>query len=149
MSFTYYLPGIIFGLVVLAALVWVVLLIRDIILAGKGKAVCIHCRAAASKISTHEYLFLIPVFFGDKYDDEENYLPTHMTPIRGKDQIPSGQRACRVEVYLCPRCDKKQVHITDILMVRGEEYTKGAYVFAYEPFSRLIADWDYLYNSLY
>ena len=141
-SFTYYLPTIIFGLVAIAAVVFIIGIIRDVIRSGRGEAICIHCKAVAAKTSIYEYLFLIPVFFGDKYEDEEKYLLSHMTPIPGKDQIPSGQRACKVEVFTCPRCDKKQVHITDILMVRGEEYIKGSYVFEYEPFHNLLRAWE-------
>lgn len=142
MSFTYYLPTIIFAAVVIAALVWAILIGRDVIRAGKGDATCMYCKAAAAKISKREYLYLIPAFFGDKYDNEESYLRSNMQPIMSKSQIPSGQRACRVEVYICSKCDKKQVGITDFLQVREEEYIKGGYVFAYESFRHLIEDWE-------
>ena len=142
MSFTYYLPTIIFAAVVIAALIWVIWIVRDVIRAGKGEVTCMYCKAAASKVSNREYLFLIPVFFGEKYENEESYLCSHMKPIMRKDQIPSGQRACRVKVYNCSKCDKKQVGITDFLQVREEESIKGGYVFAYEPFRHLIEDWE-------
>lgn len=140
MSFTYYLPMIIFAAVVIAALIWVIWIVRDVIRASKDEVTCMYCKATASKISKHEYLFLIPAFFGDKYNNEESYLYSHMKPIRGKDQILSGQRAYRAEVYSCSKCDKKQVGITDFLQVRGEEYIKGSYVFAYESFRHLLED---------
>lgn len=142
MQFTYYLPSLILGAVVVVALIWGVGVVRDLIRGRRNEITCIYCKTAASKTSSHAYLFLIPVFFGEKYEDAENYLRSHMRPIQGKAQIPSGQRACRVEVYTCPKCDKTLVHITDFLLVRGEEYIKDAHIFPYEPFRPLLTAWE-------
>lgn len=142
MHFTYYLPVIILGAVLVAALVWGIGIVRDLLRAKRDEITCMDCKAPAAKSSTHEYLFLIPIHFGQKYDDAEDYLRSHMYPIREKAQIPSGQRACRVEVHTCSKCDKKQVHITDFLLVRGEEYIKGSYIFPYEAFRHLLTAWE-------
>lgn len=138
----YYLPTIILVIVVIVALVWGAGIVREVLRAKRGEITCMYCKAAASKSSQREYLFLIPISFGDQYGDAENYLRSHMWPIMGKDRIPTGQRACRVEVYRCHKCDKEQVGITDFLQVRGEEYTKGGYVFAYESFRTLLEEWE-------
>lgn len=138
----YYLPVIILVIVVAAALFWGVEIVREVIRAKRGEITCMYCKAAASKSSQREYLFLIPISFGDQYGDAENYLRSHMRPIMGKDQIPTGQRACKLELYRCSKCDKEQVGITDFLQVRGEEYTKGCYVFSYESFRTLLEEWE-------
>ena len=67
-----------------------------------------------------------------------------MTPIKSKEQIPTGLRACRLEVYRCSTCDKRQVEITDFLNVRGEEAVKGHYEFSYDSFAGLIEEWKEL-----
>ncbi|MCI8886878.1 MAG: hypothetical protein HFG70_02220 [Hungatella sp.] len=140
-ALTYYLPQIIFGILAAVVLVWLVFFIRELILRSHGKAVCIHCKKAAEKVSPEPYLFLLPVSFGDKYEDAEQYLPSHMRPIASEQMIPSGRRACRLEVYSCGHCGKRYVIITDFLPVRGEEYIKGIYELPYEPFQPLIERW--------
>lgn len=142
MSFTYYLPYIIFAVVIIAAIIWGADIVRDVLRAKRGEITCISCKAAVPKSSQREYLFLIPVSFSDQYDNPESYLRSHMKPIMGKDQIPTGQRACKAEVYRCPQCGKDQVGIIDFLQVRGEEYTRGSYVFAYESFRTLLEAWE-------
>lgn len=139
---SYYLPEIIFGVLALAAVIWGVLLIRDLIRHSGGKTTCMHCKAAASRMETPPYLFLLPVSFGAKYEDPEAYLLSRMQPILNKDQIPTGRRACHVEVYQCGKCAGKQVVITDFLQVRENESPEGTYVFAYETFAPLLRRWE-------
>ena len=62
-----------------------------------------YCKAEAAKALPRTYLFLLPVSFGDTYENAEKYLLTHMTPIMGREQIPSGRRACKVEVHSCSK----------------------------------------------
>ena len=142
MDFTYYLPEIIFAVILAVALIWGVCFIREMILHSKGKAACVYCRHVTSKISPKKYLFLLPVSFGTKYADAKHYLPTHLRPIMGTDQIPTGKRACWVERYSCNRCGREQVMVTDFLLVRGTEDVKGTYVLPYEPFQKLIERWE-------
>ncbi len=148
MDLFHYLPYLILAAVIGIVLLFGFLFIREIIRGQKGEATCMYCKAAAPKASNHSYLFLIPVYFGDKYGDAENYLRTHMRPIMENRQIPTGQRACRIELYRCSRCDKKQVDITDFLQVRGADYIKGIYMFAYEPFRHLLEEWDNMANNM-
>lgn len=138
MSLTYYLPEMMFVLLVIGALILAVCFFRDLFRGKNGESTCIYCKAAASKVSQQPFLFLLPVFFGEQYEDAENYLLSHMAPITGKEQIPGGRRACYVEVHSCSQCDKKQVVITDFLQVRGEDYIKGNYIFSYEKFRPLL-----------
>lgn len=144
---SYYIPGIIVLVVLAAVILFLISFIRNYIQEKNGKTTCSKCKAAAPKISRYPYLFLIPVSFGDVYSDAENYLRTHMMPIMDKRQIPTGQRACKVEVFECPRCNNRQVEITDFLQVRGEECPKSYYNFAYESFRPLLEAWENMYNN--
>ena len=144
---SYYLPGIIVLVVLVAVILFLISFIRNFIREKNGKTTCLKCKAAAPKISQYPYLFLIPVSFGDVYSDAENYLRTHMMPIMDKRQIPTGRRACKVEVFECPRCNNRQVEITDFLQVRGEECPKSYYNFAYESFRPLLEAWENMYNN--
>ena len=137
----YYLPQIILGIVAAAVFIWVIFFIRELIRNSHGKSTCIHCKKAAEKVSPEPYLFLLPVSFGDKYEDAEQYLPSHMRPIMSTRQIPTGRMACRLEVYGCSHCGKRQVTVTDFLLVRGEEDIKRTYELPYEPFGPLIESW--------
>ena len=138
----YNLPEIIFGIVAVSVLIWCVFFMRERMLYSGGKTSCMDCKAAASRVVTPPYLFLLPVSFDAKYEDPENYLLSHMKPILGKDQIPSGRRACHMEVYQCGKCGRKQVVITDFLQVRGRENPEGTYIFAHEAFQPLIQRWE-------
>lgn len=144
MEFTYYLPEIIFGILAVVALVWIVRFVWAICLGKMGQATCIHCKGITQKETGESYLFVIPVHFGDTYGEAEEYLRTHMIPIESKEQIPTGMRACRLDVYRCNKCDKKQVEITDFLNVRGEESVKATYEFSYDTFRPLIEQWKEL-----
>lgn len=139
---SYYLPVIIIGAVVVAALVFGVYFIREYLRIRKDGSTCIYCKAEAAKDSPRTYLFLLPISFGDTYDNAEKYLLSHMVPIRGREQIPTGRRACKVEVHCCKKCSKRQVVIEDFLLVRGEDYLKEYYKFAYETFRPLLEKWE-------
>lgn len=147
MGFAYYLPELLFGALAVVAVIWLGRFLRKLYLGTKGKSSCIHCKGTAEKEAGASYLFLIPVHFGEVYENPEEYLLTHMAPIEGKEQIPTGMRACRLEVYRCSACDRRQVEITDFLNVRGEESVKGSYEFPYEPFRPLIEAWKELSMS--
>lgn len=137
-----YLPAIVIPIVILALVVAGISIAKERQREKRGVSVCIYCKADAPRISQHTYLFLLPVFFGATYEDAQNYLLSHMKPIRGTEQIPTGMRACYVEVYLCPRCDKKHVAVRDFLRVRGEDHIQRIYRFPYEPFRPLMDSWE-------
>lgn len=144
MNPVYYLPEIISAAALAAVVVFGISFTKDLFRRKKGESSCIYCKAAASKISRYPYLFLIPVSFGEIYEEPEKYLLSHMRPIAGKEQIPTGMRACYVEVYSCTGCDKKHVAVKDFLQVRGEDHIKVIYEFAYEPFRPLLEAWEEL-----
>lgn len=144
MDLSYYLPEIVLGIIAAAALIWGVCFTREMFLFSKGKVTCVHCRKTTSKDSSKKYLFLLPISFGQKYEDAEHYLPSHMTPIPGTDWIPTGRRACWVELYACSRCGRELVTVTDFLLVRDTEDVKAEYVLSAGPFLSLIDSWEAL-----
>lgn len=118
-----------------------------IIHSARGTAQCPKCRGKMYKDGTEQYLFLLPVFFGDTYENAENFLLHNLKPIASLDDIPSGQRAVRAVIYRCSTCSKKQVDFTDFLLVRGSEDFRGRYFFSYEPFAGLLNEWKMKYGT--
>lgn len=143
----FYIPAFI-AIVVVIVIIWVAFaLIRGAIREKRGQSTCIKCKAAASKITQYPYLFLLPLSFGDTYSDAENYLRAHMTPIMDRRQIPTGKRACKVDVYECPRCNTRQAEITDFLLVRGADCNEGHYKFSYDSFRSVLEAWENMYHQ--
>lgn len=136
-----YIIGIITAFIAVVVIYVIFCVARHSTREKRGQSTCMKCKAAADRASQYRYLFLLPISFGDTYSDAENYLRNHMRPIMNKNQIPSGQRACWIDIFECSRCGTKQVDITDFLQVRGEEYAKAYHKFAYESFRPLIDAW--------
>lgn len=141
-SLSYYLPVIVIVIVIGAALVFGISFLREYLRIRKDGSSCIYCKAEAARESQRPYLFLLPVSFGDTYENAEKYLLSHMVPIMGREQIPTGRRACKAEVHICSKCNKRQVVIEDFLLVRGEDCLKEYYKFSYEKFRPLLDSWD-------
>ncbi len=141
-NLSYYLPILIIVVVIGVVLVFGIYFLREYLRIRKNGSTCIYCKAEAAKESPRTYLFLLPISFGDTYDNAEKYLLSHMVPIMGREQIPTGRRACKIEVHLCSKCNKRQVVIEDFLLVRGEDYMKEYYKFSYEKFHPLLERWE-------
>ncbi len=141
-NLSYYLPILIIVVVIGVVLVFGIYFLREYLRIRKNGSTCIYCKAEAAKESPRTYLFLLPISFGDTYDNAEKYLLSHMAPIMGREQIPTGRRACKIEVHLCSKCNKRQVVIEDFLLVRGEDYMKEYYKFSYEKFYPLLERWE-------
>ena len=139
---SYYLPILIIVIVIGVVLVFGVYFLREYLRIRKNGSTCIYCKAEAAKESPRTYLFLLPISFGDTYDNAEKYLLSHLVPIMGREQIPTGRRACNREVHLCSKCNTWQVVIEDFLLVRGEDYMKEYYKFSYEKFHPLLERWE-------
>ncbi len=141
-NLSYYLPILIIVVVIGVVLVFGIYFLREYLRIRKNGSTCIYCKAEAAKELPRTYLFLLPISFGDTYDNAEKYLLSHMVPIMGREQIPTGRRACKIEVHLCSKCNKRQVVIEDFLLVRGEDYMKEYYKFSYEKFHPLLERWE-------
>ncbi|WP_455618775.1 hypothetical protein [Eisenbergiella sp.] len=142
MGWIYYMPEILFVIAAIIAVFGIISLVRSLSADKEGKILCRKCQAPAVKSASHAYLFLIPASFDQEYEDAEGYLSRNMKPIAGKDQIPTGRRACWLEVFTCTKCDERQVRIRDFLQVRGEEYLKGTYILPYASFRSLTEQWE-------
>ncbi len=103
--------------------------------AEKGN-ICDKCGGRMDTIS--ETLCLIPVSFDHEHDRSAEYYIKNAMPIRSVEQIPTGNRACRIVVLKCSICDSKEVGVVDFLRVRDQEITESIDIFPYEPFSGFI-----------
>lgn len=142
MGWIYYMPEILFIIAAIFAVFGIIYLVRALTADKEGQILCRKCQAPAVKSSYRTFLFLIPASFDQVYEDPEGYLSRNMKPIAGKEQIPTGRRACWLEVFTCTKCDERQVRIRDFLQVRGEEYLKGTYILPYESFRLLTEQWE-------
>ena len=138
MKYLCYLPEVIVLLSLVAAVWTVIRLLWAVVDVHWSGTRCIACKEKAVKETGYPCLFLLPISFGDTYEHPEAYLSANMTAIQSKEQIPSGKRACGVEVYRCPSCGNRQVEIRDFLLVRGQESVKGCYTFPYESFAHVM-----------
>ena len=83
---------------------------------------CKACRIRMEKTGPAR-LFLLPCWHGDHYQPSaEYYLRNCSGPIAGVEEIPTGRRACRVQLCRCPQCGVRRVMVQDFLQVRGAEY---------------------------
>lgn len=147
MGWLSYLPEVMAVIGLIGVAWFVVHLIGQILHTAHGTSQCPDCRGKMYREETVPYLFLLPVFFGDTYENTETFLLRNLTPIASLDDIPSGQRAVRAVIYRCSVCNKKQVEFTDFLLVRGSEDVRGSRQFSYEPFAGLLNDWKLNYGT--
>ena len=83
---------------------------------------CKACRIRMEKTGPAR-LFLLPCWHGESYQPSaEYYLRNCSGPIAGVEEIPTGRRACRVQLCRCPQCGVRRVMVQDFLQVRGAEY---------------------------
>lgn len=146
----YYLPEVLVIAAIAAVLIWGFFFVRSMLRSKRGEATCRACKGIAERDFRYneEYLFALPVAFGDRYENAERYLPAHMVPIADKTQIPLGRRACRVKVYRCTQCENRQAEVVDFLQVRGEEYEKGRYEMDLELLRPLLEDWEQMKRDI-
>lgn len=94
------------------------------------------CKLCKGKmIDTVSYLYLIPVQFGNEHEESAEYYINNATRIESVDQIPNGNRACRMYVFQCQNCGHKKISVVDFLKVRDNEIVKGGDIYPYEKFS--------------
>ena len=109
------------------------LLSRILLKIGEEQAEkCEMCKG--KMVDTHSYLYLIPVKFGDEHEESAEYYINNAVQIESVEQIPNGNRACRMYVFQCQVCGHKMVSVVDFLKVRENELIKGGDVYPYEKF---------------
>ncbi len=83
---------------------------------------------------TASYLFLIPAHFDEDHEESIHYYIRNARPIENTNQIPTGNRACRMSISQCQSCGYREVAVLDFLKVRDMELPKSGDIYPYEQF---------------
>ena len=86
------------------------------------------------------HLFLLPIFHDDDYEVSKDYYISFCQPIQSTQEIPTGQRACKMIILDCSKCYRRYVQVEDFLMVRGTELLKVFARYDYQRFHQLLHD---------
>lgn len=135
-EYLWLIPLIIFLLVVFARFILPHIIRGAVNKAAEKGNTCDKCKGAMDTVS--ETLCLIPVSFDHEHDRSAEYYIINATPIQSVEQIPTGNRACRIAVLKCRICGCREVGVVDFLRVRDNEITENIDIFPYEPFSGFI-----------
>lgn len=98
---------------------------------------CDICRTRTQKQGEPQ-LFLLPVYQDKDYTPSADYYARVCRPISQVNDIPVGQRACRMWSLMCHECGARAVLVVDFLLVRGQEVTEKIEVCDYAPLSGLL-----------
>lgn len=93
---------------------------------------CAKCKG--KMVDTISYLYLIPAKFDDVHEESADYYINNAMKIESEEQIPNGNRACRMFVFQCQNCGHKIVSVVDFLKVRECELVKCGDVYPYDTF---------------
>ena len=69
-----------------------------------------------------------------EHEESAEYYISNAKRIESEEQIPNGNRACRMYVFQCQDCGHKMVSVVDFLKVRENELIKGGDIYPYEKF---------------
>lgn len=116
---------------------WERLLWSKPIARGERTPRCDMCKARTQRKGAPR-LFLIPVFNDKNYDLSAEYYAKSCRPLSRVEDIPVGQRACRMWPLVCPECGARAVLVVDFLRVRGQEVPEAAVVCDYAPLAALL-----------
>ncbi len=105
-------------------------------LAGKPPK-CALCRSRMEK-QDRPLLFLLPLYHDDEYIPSAAYYNRHCTPIEDVSQIPTGRRACRLWVCVCPSCGRRKIAVEDFLRVRDVELSEKYTIYEEAELSSLL-----------
>lgn len=93
------------------------------------------CKQCKGKmVDTTSYLYLLPAHFDEEHEENAEYYLNNARQIESTEQIPSGNRACRMFIFQCQSCGHKIVSVVDFLKVREDELVKGGDIYPYEKF---------------
>lgn len=98
---------------------------------------CDLCKARTQKRGAPK-LFLMPIHQDKVYTPSAEYYSMACWPIKREEDIPVGQRACRMWPLICPRCETRAVLVVDFLRVRGQEVPEETVVCDYAPLASLL-----------
>lgn len=113
-------------------------LITDYLGLAIGKA-CVNkaCKCNQCKTMMNDEfvrLYLLPCRFDEQHEECAEYYLNNAYPINHVSEIPTGQRACRITVMVCPKCGFRKVNVTDFLKVRDQELLKSGDMYDLETF---------------
>lgn len=135
---------------VLAVLILVILADRfllPLLTKGAGKFLkgrrlrCRQCKGMMMNITSS--LYVLPVHFDHIHERSAAYYRKNAKAIAGIEQVPSGNRACKMTVSQCSVCGYKEVEVIDFLPVRGQEVIEGADVYPYSEFGQFFNNLKY------
>lgn len=98
---------------------------------------CDVCRARTRKRGEPR-LFLLPIHQDKDYTPSAEYYASACRPLERVEDIPVGQRACRMWALECPQCGEQAVLVADFLRVRGQEVPEQTAVCDYAPLAGLL-----------
>lgn len=98
---------------------------------------CDLCKARTHILSAPQ-LFLLPVHNDKRYTPSAEYYSRACRPLARVEDIPIGQRACRMWPLVCPKCEARAVLVVDFLRVRGEEVPEETVVCDYAPLAAVL-----------
>lgn len=98
----------------------------------------IFCTCKGEMNIESEYLFLLPLRYGDMHEESASYYIKNGIQIQSLSDIPTGQRAFYLRVLRCGFCGDRRVSITDFLKVRDDSTVKSGGNYSYEEFAEFI-----------
>ena len=98
---------------------------------------CDMCKSRTQKRGKSQ-LFLLPIHQDKDYTPSADYYSMACWPITKVEDIPVGQRACRMWPLVCPKCETRAVLVVDFLLVRGQEVPEKMVVCDYAPLACLL-----------
>lgn len=116
---------------------WERLLWNKPIARGERMPRCDTCRTRMQRKGAPR-LFLLPVYNDKSYEFSAGYYAKSCRPLSRAEDIPVGQRACRMWPLACPACGARAVLVVDFLRVRGQEVPEAAVVCEYAPLAGLL-----------
>lgn len=97
---------------------------------------CKQCKGIMT--SNQQYLALLPIMFDETHEESAVYYQNNTVPIEDEEQIPTGRRACYMNIFQCGSCTNKMVSVIDFLKVRDQYLIKGGDTYPYEEFRTYI-----------
>lgn len=103
-------------------------------------AATIRCKSCKGQMDQQqEFLYLLPIRFDTEHEESAAYYKNRGTLIQHAGQIPSGQRAFHLHVFLCQNCRQRFVRIIDFLRVRDNESIFSSSIYPYSDFEEFLA----------
>lgn len=108
---------------------------------------CKICKTRMTKSNT-AYLFLLPLFHDQEYKPSPEYYIKNCIPINRPEEIPTGQRACRLWIVDCPKCSNRRVFVQDFLRVRDQEVIEHKRDYSYQELSSLLSKNEFFLREI-